>query len=291
MNKLLDLKSDAEVQEHNKLWWSRNPMSYDWHKTVTAPEGTREFFEEIDYRFFNASPFYEGERPFARLIPFERLKGKRVLEIGCGLGSHAQLFAEAGCYVTAMDLTEKAVELTQKRLCLKGLNADVRRMDAEEMEFQNGEFDFVWSWGVIHHSADPERIVRNVYRVLKAGGEFRLMVYHRRSLIALTSILRGFLSGKFFQGMALPAVLSSYTDGYMARFYARAELSKLLLRSGFSKVSTRLLGQKSELIPLPGRGLSGRFKSALLARFPNALAEPILSTVGGFIFATAVKPS
>ena len=264
-------------------------MSYDWHRSLEAAEGTREFFDAIDARLFNASPFFQGKRPFERFIPFEVLKGKRVLEIGCGLGSHAELFARAGCRLTAIDLTEKAVELTRERLRLRGFPADIRRMDAEEMEFQNGEFDFVWSWGVIHHSADPERIIRNVYRVLKDGGEFRFMVYHRRSLNAFTSIVRGFLSGKVFQGMSASDILSFYTDGYVARFYTQAEVSKFLSRARFLKVSTCVLGQKSELVPLPARGLVGQLKSFILKNFPGPVAEYFLSSYGALLFAIASK--
>ena len=131
------------LQSNSQLWWNKHPMSYDWHGTSPAPEGTREFFEEIDRRFFYASPFFRGERPFAALIPFEAIKGKRVLEIGCGQGSHTQLLAQAGCRVTAIDITKRAVELTKSRLSLNGLAADVIEMDAEQMEFGDAEFDFV----------------------------------------------------------------------------------------------------------------------------------------------------
>src|SRR5689334_13605793 len=218
----------AEVQAENRRWWNANPMSYDWHKTILAAAGTHEFYQEIDRRFFSSSSFYRGpaanSRPFAKWIPFERLRGKRVLEIGCGLGAHAQLLSEAGCNLTCIDITDRAVDNTRRRLALYGLPADVRRMDAEEMDFHDAEFDLVWSWGVIHHSAHPECILRQVYRVLKPGGEFRFMVYHRPSLSGFYSLVRGFLSGKFFQGMSARQVLGFYTDGYLARFYTRREL-------------------------------------------------------------------
>jgi len=275
------------LQAESRSWWETNPMSYDWHKTILAPEGTREFYDEIDRRFFTSSSFYRGKRPFERWIPFDRLRGKRVLEIGCGLGAHAQLLSEAACDLTCIDLTEKAVENTRRRLELRGLRAEIRRMDAEQMDFPDSEFDFVWSWGVIHHSADTERILRHVCRVLKPGGEFRLMVYHRRSLSGLYCLARGFLAGKFLQGMSAQEVLSFYTDGYLARFYTRRELRELLLHCGFSGVETRVLGQKSELLPLPGRGASGRLKQTLLRGLPDALAERALSVAGYFLFAIA----
>jgi 2-polyprenyl-3-methyl-5-hydroxy-6-metoxy-1,4-benzoquinol methylase len=277
------------VQAESKGWWEANPMGYDWHKTLQAQEGTREFYQGIDRRFFASSSFYRGKRPFERWIPFDQIKGKRVLEIGCGLGAHAQLLSQAGCNLTCIDLTEKGVMSTRQRLELNGLHADIRQMDAERMDFPDNEFDFVWSWGVIHHSADTERIVRNVFRVLKPGGEFRLMVYHRRSLSGLYCIGRGLIAGKFFKGMSVQEVLSFYTDGYLARFYTRKELRELLKRGGFSSVETKVLGQKSELLPLPGKGVLGRVKHGLLRITPNFLAERALSVAGYFLFATARK--
>jgi SAM-dependent methyltransferase len=284
---------DTEVQAENRRWWNANPMSYDWHKTILASEGTREFYQEIDRRFFSSSSFYRGpagtSRPFERWIPFDELRGKRVLEIGCGLGAHAQLLSATGCHLTCIDITDRAVDNTRRRLALSGLSADVFSMDAEEMDFHDAEFDFVWSWGVIHHSAHPERILRQVYRILKAGGEFRFMVYHRPSLSGFYSLVRGFLTGKFSRGMSARQVLSFYTDGYLARFYTRRELRELLLNCGFSRLETRILGQKSELLPLPGEGALGSLKRALLRLIPDRLAEPALSVAGYFLFAVAHK--
>jgi len=277
------------LQAESKGWWEANPMSYDWHRTLQAPEGSREFYEEIDRRFFSSSSFYRGERPFEKWIPLDRLRGKRVLEIGCGLGTHAQLLSEAGCDLTCIDLTDKAVENTRRRLELRGLAADIRRMDAEKLDFPDGEFDLVWSWGVIHHSSDTERIIRQVFRVLKPGGEFRLMVYHRRSLSGLYCLGRGFLTGKFFKGMSAQEILSFYTDGYLARFYTRQELQALLTRCGFSRAETQVLGQKSELLPLPGTGASGSVKRVLLRGIPDGLAERVLSIAGYFLFAVGHK--
>jgi 2-polyprenyl-3-methyl-5-hydroxy-6-metoxy-1,4-benzoquinol methylase len=281
--------SHDQLQTASKGWWETNPMSYDWHRTLGAPEGTREFYDEIDRRFFTSSTFYQGQRPFEKWIPFDQLKGKRVLEIGCGLGSHAQLLSEAECDLTCIDLTEKGVTNTRQRLNLRGLRADIRQMDAEHMNFPDADFDFVWSWGVIHHSADTERIIRNVFRVLKPGGEFRFMVYHRRSISGLYCLARGFFAGQFFKGMSVQQVLSTYTDGYMAHFYTRRELSELLMRCGFSKVDTKVMGQKSELLPLPGKGVSGRVKHALLRILPDWVAERTLSAAGYFLFAIARK--
>lgn len=286
-----DLESRDQIQERNRSWWNQTPMSYDWREKIALPEGTREFFDEVDARFYSSSPFYRAARPYGRLIPFDQLKGKRVLEIGCGLGLHSELMAAAGARLTAIDLTPRAVGLTRKRLALKGLEADVRVMDAEHMEFPENEFDFVWSWGVIHHSAHTERIVGEVYRVLKTGGEFRSMVYHKRSINALGIMTRGLLTGKFFRGLTPADVFNIYSDGYHARFYTANEFTGMLEGHGLFIKDTKILGQKSELVPLPGNGISGRVKYSLVPVIPNSVAEKILSVVGGFLFVTVEKRS
>ena len=281
--------TDPSLQEQSRLWWEQNPMCYDWKGSLVFPEGSPEFYMEIDRRFLRSSPFYKGKIPFEKWIPFASLRGKRVLEIGCGAGSHAQLMAQAGCRLTAIDLSPKAVELTRKRFSLRGLTAQILCMDAGGMAFGNAEFDFVWSWGVVHHSVHPERILKEVFRVLRPGGEFRMMVYHRRSLCAFFNIVRGLLSGKVFRGMSFDEILSHYSDGYMARFYSAGEASRLLQRQGFLVSSVRILGQKSELIPLPARGIFSRFKERLLSWLPDGLAQSVLARGGSFLFCIAQK--
>jgi 2-polyprenyl-3-methyl-5-hydroxy-6-metoxy-1,4-benzoquinol methylase len=279
-----------ELQNENKRWWSRTPMSYDWHGTNPAPEGSLEFFEEIDRRFFNASPLYRGRQPFSDLIPFGSLRGKRVLEIGCGLGSHAQLLAGSGCILSAIDITSRAVDLTKRRLELHQYQAQVNEMDAEQLSFPDSEFDFVWSWGVIHHSAHTDRIVREVARVLKPGGEFRFMVYNRQAFDSYVKLIRGVLSGKLARGMSKSEILNFYTDGFIARYYSKASVASLVNENGLVVNKVSVLGQTSELLPLPGNGVLGRLKYSVLSKLPEGLVARLLQSTGSFLFTVATKP-
>jgi ubiquinone/menaquinone biosynthesis C-methylase UbiE len=265
-------------------------MTYDWRDTMEGDPGTKAFFQEIDDRFFSSSPFYEGPPPFSEFMPITELHGKRVLEIGCGMGSHAELLARAGAKLIAVDLTEPAVRMTESRLQQRGLDARVVRLDAEQLPFADGPFDLVWSWGVIHHSANTEAILDEVRRVLRDGGELRVMVYHRRSVAAWVSIARGALSGKFFRRMSVAEVLSYYSDGSIARFYTRNEFHALLRKHGLIPSRTVVLGQTSELVPIPGRGPLERLKKAVVAGLPLWLSRKLLSRWGAFLFVVCKKP-
>ena len=136
-------------------------MRYDWRNSVGYEFGSREYYAEIDQRFLASANEYlpHRGRPFDQLIPYEELPSLDVLEIGIGHGTHAQLLAQTAKSFTGIDLTEAAKASTARRFELMGLNGRIMQMDAEVMSFPDASFDFIWSWGVIHHSADTRRVL------------------------------------------------------------------------------------------------------------------------------------
>ncbi len=72
-------------------------MTYDWG-TCRLLQGSREWFEENDRRFLAAAYFAQGEdgAPFGRFLKAGFVRGKKVLEVGCGMGTHAALLSRAG---------------------------------------------------------------------------------------------------------------------------------------------------------------------------------------------------
>lgn len=126
---------------------------------------------------------YELEPYIEDFACFDTARGMRVLEIGVGLGADHQRFAQAGADLYGIDLTTRAVEHTRARLAAYGLTARLSVGDAEQLDFPDEYFDIVYSWGVLHHSPDTPKAIREVFRVLKRGGEARVMIYHTRSLI------------------------------------------------------------------------------------------------------------
>ena len=128
---------------------------------------------------------YELEPYIAEFADFTGSHGKRVLEIGVGLGADHQRFAQSGARLTGIDLTETAVGHTKKRFDILGLESQLTVGDAESLPLADNSFDVVYSWGVLHHSPDTPRAISEVYRVLSADGVARVMIYHKWSMIGL----------------------------------------------------------------------------------------------------------
>jgi SAM-dependent methyltransferase len=126
---------------------------------------------------------YELEPYIIPFASFAEAKGKKVLEIGVGLGADHQMFAQNGAILHGCDLTERAIQHTRQRLELFKLRSELREADAENLPYTNNEFDLVYSWGVIHHSPDTQKAANEIHRVLKAGGKAKVMIYNKRSMI------------------------------------------------------------------------------------------------------------
>ena len=272
------------VQDGNRAWWTDNAMSYDWPQEIRAVELSRAWFDEIDARFIHASRlFAHGARVFDRVIPFDRLANRRVLEIGCGMGLHTELMVRAGARVTALDISPRSVHATRARLAQNALKAEVLLADAEHLELAAGPFDFVWSWGVIHHSARTARIVRNIADVLAEDGECRLMVYNREGAAAYARLLADHLiRGRVFRH-TFDETLWSNSDGYTARFYVPEQFADLL-RAFFDVVSCSVLGLESDAVPLPRC-----IRRYVLRAIGDKQARALQAKWGSFVFACASK--
>lgn len=268
-----------EWQDANKSWWEANPMRYDWRTKIEVPQFSVEYYAEIDERFYSDARTYLPwqTKPFEDLVDFRGLATKNVLEIGVGNGSHAELLATSARSYTGIDLTQFAVESTTRRLQLKNVSGTILQMDAELMNFGGDSFDLVWSWGVIHHSANTEGILKQIRRVLRPGGQAIIMVYHRNwwNMYVIAGFFHGVLRGEFFEGRSIHEIMQRWTDGAIARFYTVAEWKAFAGR--FLEVEeVRIMGSKAELFPLP----PGALKRALMRMTPDALTRFFLNSAG-----------
>lgn len=146
---------------------------------------------------------YELEPEIIRFADFSSVAGKRVLEIGVGMGADFVRFLRAGAIGTGVDLTGRAVTITSRRMAEEGLSGAVHVADAEMLPFADEEFDLVYSWGVLHHTPDTAAALREACRVLRPGGRLKVMLYHRRSCVAMAAWARfGLLRGRPLMSLA-----------------------------------------------------------------------------------------
>lgn len=290
MNSESAKSGDAELpvadarQNANQQWWTENTMSYDWKKKADAPRYSKAWFDEIDAKFYHgARLFLPALNPFATLMDIENLNGKRVLEIGCGMGMHSELMLRAKAKLTSVDISPTSIMATGKRLELKGLSGDVRQMDAEHLDFVDGEFDLVWSWGVIHHSARTGQVLKQIDRVLKPGGTAKIMVYALDGMSAYITMMRRYAFG-FWAGKQIDDLLWKDADGFTARFYTKDNWSDLL-GIFFEDVETRLFGQDADAIPLPRQ-----IRPLALKLFSNARLMKWAADRGSMLYSVARKP-
>jgi len=159
-----------------KAYWDARPCNIRHSK---LPVGSREYFDEVEARKYYVEPH------IPRFAQFERWKGKRVLEVGCGVGTDTINFARAGADVTAVDLSSESLAVAKQRAKVFGLEGRVRFFEADAERLSEAvplqRYDLVYSFGVIHHTPKPLRAIAEIRRFMGRSSELRLMVYAKNS--------------------------------------------------------------------------------------------------------------
>jgi 2-polyprenyl-3-methyl-5-hydroxy-6-metoxy-1,4-benzoquinol methylase len=157
-------------------YWNRRPCNI---RHSSAEFGTELYFNQCEEKKYRVEPHIPGFANFAAW------KGKRVLEIGCGIGTDSINFARAGADLTIVELSEESLKLCKKRFEVFGLQCNFYLGSAEDLDTllpkDIAPFDLIYSFGVIHHTPHPERVVAHCRRLVKEDGEVRIMVYSKIS--------------------------------------------------------------------------------------------------------------
>lgn len=218
----LDLFEKTPLSAVQKYWNDR-PCNI---RHSTKEIGTREYFDEVERRKYLVEPH------IPRFADFERWRGKKVLEIGCGIGTDSMNFARHGAEVTAVDLSEKSLEVARKRAQVFGLADRIRfiQADAEHLtEYVPSEpYDLIYSFGVIHHTPHPDRVLAQFPRFAKPDTTVKIMLYYRWSWKVLW-ILARYGKGAFWKLDRLIADNSEAQTGCPVTYaYSRAGAARLL---------------------------------------------------------------
>jgi ubiquinone/menaquinone biosynthesis C-methylase UbiE len=283
--------SDKDLDDSSVLgvqsWWTENPMVYGLRhgspvyehegKVTEVEPGDTEFFENVDEQFYAWNrPLHASDRPFDRIFPYDEFKGRRVLEVGCGMGTMAMNWAIQGARISPVDLTKTAVRQTKRRFTLKEINCTPCQAQAESLPFADESFPYAYSWGVLHHTPNIRKTLQEIHRVLEPGGRAGVMLYNRSSVLYLFWIrfYEGWLhrEGRFLDPVELA---SRYGDGSREEGnphtwpVTEKEIYEDLFRP-FSRVRVTILGTELDNIfrrVMPGIGsILPRFVKKAYAR-------------------------
>ena len=236
--------------------------------------GSLEFFERMAKRRYSIDYWVP------KALEFSSMAGKKVLEIGHGMGCDLVHAARAGGVVHGVDLTPNHHEIAKKHFAANGLEADLRLCDASDLPFASNSLDIVYSLGVLHHTDDTIRCIGEAYRVLKPGGTFIVALYHFWSLNHLALLLRrGLWQGdlKRLGYRNLLSLVESGADGVtirpLVKLYSRREMKTIL--SDFSKLDIAIRGFNHR--PFVGPAAASGLRALLEKRW------------GWYVVATAIK--
>jgi len=244
-----------------------------------ADQWTRENFEAHSRIRHALEPHIIG---FAQ---FETARRKKVLEIGVGMGADFLEWLKAGAQVTGVDISLASIERTRLRCELAGYSrSDLHVADAENLPFPNSTFDVVYSYGVMHHSPDTPRCIQEARRVLKHGGEARIMLYHHPSVTGMLLWLRYGIG----RGKCLRECVYDYLESPGTKTYTREEVISLM--EGFRNVRTRLVFSPGDLLlHAPSKRFQSQVYRMFWSVYPRWLVKRAVSSWKLFILVTGTK--
>lgn len=203
------------------------------------------------------------------------------------MGADHQKFAEAGAELCGLDLTERAVRHTQRRLQAYGLGSSLSVGDAENLSFPDNYFDVVYSWGVLHHSPDTPQAVREIWRVLKPGGIAKVMIYHKWSLVGAMLWVRYALF-RLKPWLTLQTIYANYLETPGTKAYSLTEARKLF--ASFSEFDIRTVLTHGDLLEsAAGQRHRGLLLNTARRLWPRALFKHVMPRAGLFMLIAARK--
>jgi ubiquinone/menaquinone biosynthesis C-methylase UbiE len=259
-----------------------------WQRAACGEELYLEGMDAESYRRHLATR-YQLEPYIIDFADFPAAKDKDVLEIGVGLGADHLKFAEAGARLTGICLTERAIEHTGRRLAHSGHRSNLQVADAESLPFADESFDIVYSWGVIHHTPGTAKAAAEILRVLRPGGRFKVMIYHRQSIVGYMLWLRyALLRGRPRTG--LDEIYARYLESPGTKAYTPAQAASLFEGTESIRTST-VLSQGDLLEGGAGQRHRGALLSAARRIWPRSLIRRFLPGHGLFLLVEGRKPA
>lgn len=226
------MKKDKEkLKKEIQDYWTINVPRLDEAENL-SPD-TPGFYERIDDSKYRSEPYV------FRFIDSVAESGRKVLEVGVGLGTDLRYFAKKGMKVYGLDLSFSNALLVHKGFAATGLNGKAITADAENLPSKNESFDLFYSYGVLHHTPDTQRAIDEAYRVLKTNGEVLIMLYHK-GLAYRWICLQYFWMKLRRKDISLPDIITkNYDYTPLSKMYSREEAR--LMFSKFKNVEINIV--------------------------------------------------
>ena len=188
------------------------------------PVGTKDYFDEVETKKY----FVEPHIP--KFAEFDKWKGKKVLEIGCGIGTDSISFVRAGAELTCVELSDKSLELCKRRFSVYNLKAKFYKANVEELSkvVPVEDYDLIYSFGVLHHTPTPEKALKEIKKYMKKNTEARIMMYSRISYKTLYFYLKHGWKFNFNIKKTIKYFAEAQLNCPVAYTYTKKELVKLL---------------------------------------------------------------
>jgi ubiquinone/menaquinone biosynthesis C-methylase UbiE len=260
----------------------KNQVAEFWN---TEPCGTRYLDNPNDFAA-HARVRYMFEPYIPRFAGFAGSRGLRVLEIGVGMGADYEQWLQAGALASGVDLSKASLGQAKRRCELAGLHPDLRIADAENLPFPDRTFDVVYSYGVMHHSPDTARCLQEAWRVLKPGGEARIMLYHHASVTGFMLWLRYGL----WRAESVRQCVYDRLESAGTKTFTTAEVRGMM--ANFENVAIEQVFSPGDLLV---HKPSAKFESPVYRLawkfFPRTLLRKLGRRWGLFLLITGHKPS
>ncbi len=161
------------AQERVREHWDRQPCDSELSAREPA---SRDFYLDVERQRYALQPH------ILECHSWIDWRGKRVLEVGAGIGTDARRLIGSGAVYTGINIDRGSAEATARALRIFALPGVSLQRDARSLDFSAETFDVVYSFGVLQHIPEVRRAVAEISRVLAPGGELLVMLYNRSSI-------------------------------------------------------------------------------------------------------------